>query len=271
MIAFAAFAALAGDPAPCALDGLPDGKVAWTPDGQVQLFAPDGRRLQTAPTGVKFVGSVSVGCRGTSVKIVVSPPAGRGTLLRLDTYTIDFADVIASWAEYDPVELACASAKAAQVNGDFQRGVDALAPFNAADLRVARAWTALGRAAQASSLAAADPVVALASSDVAIAALPFSGFTSGEVRAIRTQHAYSLIAAGKTDEGIESLEALVALEPTATDVRLALADAQWAALDKVGSGANYLALVDLYPLDAMPPQIAVRCKPCAKALKRRAP
>lgn len=271
ILALVARVAFAGDPVACALDGMPDGSVAWTADGQVELFAPDGRRLQVADTGAKFVGPVSIGCKGTVVKFMVSPPAGRGTLLRLETYAVDFEDVITSWAEYDPVEMVCAHARAAPESGDWLDSAAALLALNPKDPRVLRTWVGLGRAAAAASLSASDPKVALTTSDVAVKALAFGGVGDEEVRAIELQHARALVAAGQTGAGIYELKTFLAAQPTHTEARLDLADAQWTALDRDGAEANYLALMDAYPSDAMPSQIVERCKPCAKALKKRAP
>ena len=266
---FALGAALAGDPVACALDGLSDGTVSWTADGEVTLYDPNGRRLQVADTGGKLTGSVSFACKGTTVRFSASPAGGRGSLLRLETYILDFEDVITSWAQYDPVEMVCAHARAAPESGDWLASAAALLALNPSDPRVTRSWLGLGRAAAAASLSASDPKVALTTSDVAVQSLKFATYTDAEVRAIELQHAKALLAAGQAGAAVYEFKAYVEAQPMDKDGRLALSDAQWTALDKAGAAENYLLLVDQYPLDAMPPQIAQRCKACAKAIKQR--
>jgi hypothetical protein len=250
--------ALAAGPVtlPCALDGLPDGALRWDPSGRVELLAPDGALVTRVETEMPSRGPPQLTCAGTRATIVL-PPEHENPTFSLHRVRLDFAEHLASWARWDPVERACAGARGALGAGDPVAAASALTGAPPADPRVARLWRDVGHAATAGS---AD----LPRLEAAVAALAAPGWSPAEARAVRLDHARALVATGRVDDG---LAALRALEPRDGEVALAIADALWDRGDKAGAKEAYLAAAPL--LASAPARVAERCPACRKALRGR--
>jgi hypothetical protein len=246
---------------PCPLDAVPDGWIAISLAGKVELHAPDGALVGAVDTGTKFPGAASVHCGGGIVKITVQPE-GHQTL-SLMMFDLDFTDVIASWAPFDPIEDACAIAKSRMEDAKYGDAIAALAKAPPADPRVVRERIAIGKAAFAAATATKEPAAAEAAFQVALATLD-AGWTPAERLDVQLHWGQWLIGAGRSADGLAVLKAATAADPTSADAALTLADGLWSAGDRDGAKVEYLRATGLLGAIPLPERLKERCKACLK-------
>ncbi|MFZ5475390.1 MAG: tetratricopeptide repeat protein [Myxococcota bacterium] len=245
--------ALAGEPVtvPCALDGLPDAALRWDPTGRVELLAPDGALVTRVDTGMASKGPPKVTCAGTRVSIVL-PSEHANATFSLNQVRMDLGEHVTSFVRWDPIELACAEARRALGAGQVVAAAAALAKAPPADPRVARAWLAIGRAANGT----------LEQAEVAVAALAAPGWTPAEVGAIRLAHARALTAGGRAGDAIAAWRVVLAADPRSGEAAVAIGDLLWDAGDRAGAREAYLVATPLVP--TLPERVADRCPACRK-------